>query len=164
MDILKNSEKRWLRYDFSAVEIHDMSMDLANKTQKFAEVEREKKSSASAFASRLTAISADLGLLSNKVASGYETREVECEILYHKPEQGKKTVIRLDDKTKTIEKMTSEEWNLFNQEGLVETDGAERRSAAKNVLDKIDEENYLPYPATKVGDAVIKSDDDAPFI
>lgn len=120
MEILKNSEKRWLRYDFNALEIHDMSLELANKTQKYAEIEREKKSAASAFASRLSAISADLGLLSNKVSSGYETREVECEILYHKPSQGQKTIVRSDDKTTIVEKMTSEEWNLFNQVGLID--------------------------------------------
>jgi hypothetical protein len=50
------------------------------------------------------------------VASGYEIREVECEVKYHKPEQGKKTIIRKDNNSKIIEKMTSEEWNLFNQE------------------------------------------------
>lgn len=116
MEILKNSEKRWLRYDFSAPEIHDLSMDLANKTQQFQTVSDEKKSVSSQFKSRLDSIQSDLNSLSNKVASGYEIREVECEVKYHKPEQGKKTIIRKDNNQKIIEKMTSEEWNLFNQE------------------------------------------------
>jgi predicted transposase YbfD/YdcC len=116
MEILKNSEKRWLRYDFSAPEIHDLSMDLANKTQQFQTVSDEKKSVSSQFKSRLDSIQSDLNSLSNKVASGYEIREVECEVKYHKPEQGKKTIIRKDNNSKIIEKMTSEEWNLFNQE------------------------------------------------
>ncbi len=116
MEVLKNSEKRWLRYDFSAPEIHDLSMDLANKTQQFQTVSDEKKSVSSQFKSRLDSIQSDLNSLSNKVASGYEIREVECEVKYHKPEQGKKTIIRKDNNQKIIEKMTSEEWNLFNQE------------------------------------------------
>ena len=116
MEVLKNSEKRWLRYDFSAPEIHDLSMDLANKTQQFQTVSDEKKSVSSQFKSRLDSIQSDLNSLSNKVASGYEIREVECEIKYHKPEQGKKTIIRKDNNQKIVEKMTSEEWNLFNQE------------------------------------------------
>jgi hypothetical protein len=116
MEVLNNSEKRWLRYDFTAPEIHDLSMDLANKTQQFQTVSDEKKSVSSQFKSRLDSIQSDLNSLSNKVASGYEIREVECEIKYHKPEQGKKTIIRKDNNQKIIEKMTSEEWNLFNQE------------------------------------------------
>ncbi|HZW70799.1 MAG TPA: hypothetical protein VFF57_07970 [Hanamia sp.] len=116
MEVLKNSEKRWLRYDFSAPEIHDLSMDLANKTQQFQTVSDEKKSVSSQFKSRLDSIQSDLNSLSNKVASGYEIREVECEVKYHRPEQGKKTITRKDNNQKIIEKMTSEEWNLFNQE------------------------------------------------
>jgi hypothetical protein len=116
MEVLKNSEKRWLRYDFTAPEIHDLSMDLANKTQQFQTVSDEKKSVSSQFKSRLDSIQSDLNSLSNKVASGYEIREVECEVKYHRPEQGKKTIIRKDNNQKIVEKMTSEEWNLFNQE------------------------------------------------
>lgn len=115
MDVLKNSEERYLRYDFSAVEVHDLSLKLANKTQEMASVEAEKKSITSQFKSQLDSIKADVSSLSNKVANGYEMRKVECEIKYHKPTQGEKTIIRTDTKEQIIEKMTSEEWNLFNQ-------------------------------------------------
>lgn len=116
MEILKNSEKRWLRYDFTAVEINDLSMDLANTTQQIAAKQDEKKSVVSQFKAKIDELESKTGLLANKVSSGYEIREVECEVLYHKPEQGKKTMIRSDNKQKIVEKITSEEWNLFNQE------------------------------------------------
>lgn len=118
MQVLKNSEERYLRYDFNATEIHDLSLNLANKTQERAAIEQEKKSVTSQYKSQLDAVVAEVSSLSNKVTSGYEMRKVECSIEYHKPEQGKKTIIRKDTNEKIIEKMTSEEWNLWNQEDL----------------------------------------------
>jgi hypothetical protein len=116
MEVLKNSEERYLRYDFTAVEVYDLSLKLANKTQDMASTENEKKSITSQLKSKLDGIKADVSSLSNKVANGYEMRKVECEVKYHKPKQGEKTIIRTDTKEVIIEKMTSEEWNLFNQE------------------------------------------------
>lgn len=116
MDFLKNSEERYLRYDFTAAEIHDLSLKLANKTQDKSRISEEKKSVVSQYKSQIDALDAELSGISSKVANGYEMRKVECEVLWHKPEQGKKTLIRKDTNEKIIEKMTSEEWNLFTQE------------------------------------------------
>lgn len=115
MEVLKNSEERYLRYDFTAPEIHDLSLKLANKTQEKASLESEKKSVTAQYASQISSCVADISSLSNKVANGYEMRKVECEIKYHLPEQGRKTIIRKDTGEKSVEKMTSEEWNLWNQ-------------------------------------------------
>lgn len=116
MQVLKNSEKRWLRYDFTATEISELSMDLANTTQQITQTRDEKKAVVSQFKSKIDELESKTGALSSKISSGYEIREVECEVKYHKPEQGKKTIIRKDNNQKIVEKMTSEEWNLFNQE------------------------------------------------
>jgi hypothetical protein len=115
MEVLKNVEDRYLRYDFTATEIYELSMKLANKTQDKSRVVEEKKSVTSQYKSQLDALDAELSGYSSKVANGYEMRKVECEILYHKPEQGKKTIIRKDTNEKSVEKMTSEEWSLWNQ-------------------------------------------------
>jgi hypothetical protein len=115
MEVLKNSEERYLRYDFTAVETHELSLKLANKTQERSGIEQEKKSVTSQYKSQLDAVVAEVSSLSNKVANGYEMRKVECEVKYHLPEQGKKTITRKDTGEKIIEKMTSEEWNLWNQ-------------------------------------------------
>jgi len=115
MEVLKNAEERYLRYDFTASEIHDLSLKLANKTQDKSRIAEEKKSVVSQYKSQIDALDAELSGISSKVANGYEMRKVECEIKYHLPEQGKKTIIRKDTGEKMIEKMTSEEWNLWNQ-------------------------------------------------
>lgn len=85
MEILKNSEERYLRYDFTAPEIYDLSMKLANKTQDKDRIESEKKSIVSQYKSQIDALIAEIGSTSNKVANRYEMRKVECKIEYHKP-------------------------------------------------------------------------------
>ena len=43
MESLKHSEERYLRYDFTAVETHDLSTSLANQVQQKANITAEKK-------------------------------------------------------------------------------------------------------------------------
>lgn len=109
-------EKRSLRYDFTAVEVHELSVQLAKKNKEVVSLEEEKKAINSQFKSKIDEATASVNVLAEKVASGFEYREVECEVIYHKPQQGKKTVIRKDSNKKTsVETMTDYEWNLFNQ-------------------------------------------------
>ncbi|GAA0561784.1 hypothetical protein [Chitinophaga japonensis] len=113
--ILPKVEKRYLRYDFSAVEVHDMSLELAAKNQEFVNVENEKKAATSQYSSRLSSIKTSIGSLSDKVANGYEIREVTCDVVYHRPKQGMKTLTRKDTGAQIEEKMTDQDWNLWNQ-------------------------------------------------
>lgn len=108
--------KRSLRYDFTAVEIHDLSVQLANKTKELSAITEEKKSVNSQFTARINEVKAATNKLSNQVSDGFEYREIDCEVKFHKPEQGKKTLIRKDtDKVVAVEAMTDYDWNLFNQ-------------------------------------------------
>ncbi len=115
MELLPNKEERLLRYDFRATEIHELAVSLAQKNQQLDSIADEKKSVMSQYKSQEDLVKMEVSLLSGKVASGYEMRKVECEVKYHFPEQGKKTFIRSDDGQHITEKMSSEEWNLFNQ-------------------------------------------------
>lgn len=113
--IIPKTEKRSLRYDFSAVEIHDLALNLANKTKELAAVEEEKKSVTSQYAAKVNEAKASCNKLSNQVADGYEIRDVECDIEFHKPKEGMKTLIRKDNSKIIEEKMSDWEFNLFNQ-------------------------------------------------
>lgn len=113
--LIPKTEKRNLRYDFSAPEIYDLSMQLANETKKLQSLNEEKKSVTSQYAARINEVKAATNKISNQVADGYEIREVECDVDYHTPSQGTKTITRRDTGVKTTEKMTEYEWNLFNQ-------------------------------------------------
>lgn len=114
-EVVPKHEKRWLRYDFSAVEVHDLSMEMANKTQELNQVAQEKKSVTSSFKSKMDTLSVSVNSLADKVSSGYEIREVQCDIKYHWPKQGMKTLTRKDTNAKIEEKMTDQDWNLWNQ-------------------------------------------------
>lgn len=114
-NILPKIEKRYLRYDFSASEVHDLSVEMANKVQELGSVEQEKKSVTSSYTSKQNILRESIGSLSNKVASGYEIREVVCDIQFHKPAQGQKTLTRQDTGAKIVEKMSDQDYNLWNQ-------------------------------------------------
>jgi hypothetical protein len=117
------TEKRTLRYDFTAVEVHDLSVQLANETKKVGALTEEKKSVVSQWTAKINESKAACNSLSFKVADGYEHREVECEVLLNTPKNGKKTIIRKDSNKRVgVEDMTTFDWakineknNLFNQ-------------------------------------------------
>lgn len=120
--IIPSTEKKLLRYDFTAPEIHDLSIQLANENRKLNGLKEEKKSVNSQWTASINASLASVNKLSNQVADGYEFREVECEVQYHKPSQGQKTYKRKDGGADIVEKMTTVDWNLFTQMGDVNGD------------------------------------------
>ncbi len=124
MEFLKHSEERYLRYDFTGAEISELSTSLANQVQQKANITSEKKSANAQFKSQLDTAEATIEALSDKVASRYEMRKVDCKVKYHRPEQGFKTVTRSDNGQKIVEKMTQQEWNLFNQESTEKEESA----------------------------------------
>lgn len=111
------TEKRNLRYDFTAVEIHDLSMALANKNKEVAALVKKKKSVTSQCTAEINAAEAACAILSNQVADGYEHRDIDCEVIFNQPANGKKTIIRKDTNTLVgVEPMTQADWNKINQE------------------------------------------------
>lgn len=115
--VIPQTERRSLRYDFSATEIYDLSLKLAGKTREFNTVTEEKKSINSQYTATLNEIKATCNKLSNQVSDGWEMRDTECSIEFNKPEQGKKTLTRKDTNAVIIEKMEPWEWNLFTSVG-----------------------------------------------
>lgn len=108
--------KRSLRYDFTAVEVHDLSMELAKKTKEHNSLTEEKKSVVSQWTAKINEVKATTTKLSNLVSDGFEFRDVDCIIEYHTPQQGKKTIIRKDSNTVvTVETNTDYDYNLFTQ-------------------------------------------------
>jgi len=111
-----NTENRLLRYDFTPEELHDLSIELASKTIELKNITEEKKVVNKKFTNQINGIKGACDELSTQVSDGYELRPTECEVQFHKPEQGKKTIIRKDSNTvAAVEAMTDADWNLFNQ-------------------------------------------------
>lgn len=108
-------DSRNLQYDFTAVEINELAVELANKNQEVARMEMEKKSVVARYKANIDLLSEQVNDLSNKVASGYEYRDVECEVIFNQPKNGQKTFIRSDTSKSFTEKMTDTDYNLFTQ-------------------------------------------------
>lgn len=135
---MTTTEKRTLRYDFTAVEVHELSMDLAGKTKEIVTLKKQKTSAVSQYTAKINEAEATCNSLSNKVADGFEHREVECEVIFNQPANGKKTIIRKDSNTLVgVEAMTTQDWdkineenNLFNQNDLLKDEPTLQEEAA----------------------------------
>lgn len=115
-DVVPKTEKRSLRHEFTAKEIHDHSVALAMKNKELQSLEDEKKTVTSQYKARMNEAQETINKLSSYVTDGFEMRQVDCEIQYNKPKQGQKTIIRKDlNKTHAVEQMTDDDWTLFTQ-------------------------------------------------
>jgi hypothetical protein len=139
---MTTTEKRTLRYDFTAVEIHDLSLQLAGKTKDVASLVKKKKSVTSQCTAEINAAESACAVLSNQVADGYEHREVDCEVIFNQPAQGKKTIIRKDSNTLVgVEAMTTHDWNLINEENnLFNQNEKDQEETAELLTDRNEEE------------------------
>lgn len=113
--IILPTEVKRLRYDFTATEIYDLSMSLADKNIEYKRLEEEKKSAMGEFKAKMDLLNEHISRLSTNVHSGYEYREIVCHIEYNKPKGGIKVITREDTGTSWEEKMTNEDINLFTQ-------------------------------------------------
>lgn len=66
------------------------------------------------FSSQMNIKKEEIRLTSNQLANKYEHRNVDCDIEYHLPDKGKKTVRRQDTLESWIENMSDIDWNLWN--------------------------------------------------
>lgn len=109
------TQRRSLRYTFTEDEAKELARELANKNQEQRQLEEQKKSVVAEYGSRMTVVKENISMLSDKVASGYEMRDIQCQVEYHTPERNKKTVTRSDNGEVWVEPMVEADFNLFNQ-------------------------------------------------
>lgn len=112
----KKIEKRNLKCDFTQAEINDLAHKLAEETTRVSALEDEKKAVTSSYKAKIDEGKASTNKYSTLISNGWEIRNVECEIEFHVPKKGHKTVTRTDTGESTVEKMESYEWDLFNQD------------------------------------------------
>jgi hypothetical protein len=111
--------KRVLTHTFSQHEKEELGKELANKNLELSGHEASKRSVVASYASRISSTKEEIALLSNKVSSGHEMREVVCEVEYHTPEKNIKQLRRVDTGEVWTEPMTDVDFNLWTQ--FVET-------------------------------------------
>ncbi len=83
---------------------------MAESLNEIGSLENDAKTMASDFKAKIASREATLNSDKNKLQSGYEYREIDCELEYDQPMAGKKTLVRLDSNTTVeITNMTDEE-------------------------------------------------------
>jgi len=99
-----------LRCLLTADEKIEAGRELAEATNELTAIEEDKAQIVADFKHRTSAAEARIGVLSNKLRSGYEFRDVECEVRFDTPEKGQKQVVRLDtDEIVATNPMSEEE-------------------------------------------------------
>jgi hypothetical protein len=88
--------KKFLRYEFSELELRDFSVSLAREVQNLASLEHEKKEAMAEFAAQIEARKSDLSKYARFISNRHEYRNIDCEVAFHKPNTGWKTVARKD--------------------------------------------------------------------
>ncbi len=84
-----------LQYKFSQDELRDLGKELAESQIQLRQLDDDRKRVADEWKARISAKEAEIASLSNKVSSGYEYRDIPCEITLNEP-INKKTARRLD--------------------------------------------------------------------
>lgn len=90
----KTSE--YLRYDFTEQEFVEHARQLGRMNQELSRTEERKKTVTAELAADVKRHQDEVQSQSRLVSNGYEYRDVECEVRFHDPEKGKKTIVRLD--------------------------------------------------------------------
>lgn len=86
----------YLRYDFTEAEFLEHARLLGKLNQDLSRAEERKKRVSSELAADVKARQDEVSSQSRLVSNGYEYRDIECEVRYHDPENGKKTLVRMD--------------------------------------------------------------------
>lgn len=104
-----------LNVPFTTEELKEIGVKLALENQRKERIEDEKKQSMSQYKSELDAADSEIKRLSQKLARGSEDRPVECDLLYHTPSEGLKTVRRCDtgEDVEVVKMTESELTDLF---------------------------------------------------
>jgi hypothetical protein len=93
-DIQKITRK--LRCVMTGEELLEAGRQLAEATNSLEELDSEKTEIVAEFKAKISAAEAQIASLSNKLRSGYEFRDVACQVAYGVPEPGFKQTTRLD--------------------------------------------------------------------
>jgi hypothetical protein len=130
----KEKETRHVKYVFNAVEVHELSLQMANKNMEHDAIVDEKKTVTSQYAARLNEVKSTLSKLSQQVANGYDMRPIEFTVKYHTPSTGMKTLTPVDASVDPIvEKMNPMDNKLFEGDGVLNTDDVKGKKAGEEI-------------------------------
>ncbi len=92
----EGTENVWTRYDFNEAELKTMARDLLEALTKKKNLEDDLKSAVASFKSDIAEKVAKINKLSNLYGTGYESRNMPCEVFYNW-EMDIKRFVRVDN-------------------------------------------------------------------
>lgn len=110
----KKIETRMLKCMLTPAEQTMLSDQLVHAIKDKNEYTEVKKMVVSDFRTRLQEKEEFIQKSTAAILEGNEERDVECEVKFHKPKEGEKTIVRKDTGEEWVESMTAEE--LFEEE------------------------------------------------
>lgn len=111
--------KRILNCKFTTEELKEIGVKLALENQRKERLQDSLKQASAQFKSEITESESTIRSLAQKLARGSEDREIECDILFNTPDEGKKTVKRGDTgEVVQVQDMTESEINDLFVNGL----------------------------------------------
>lgn len=91
--------KRSLRYEFTNPERMQLGRDLAEAMTRSSQVDSDLTRVKTDFKARLSALESEMHSLRDKINTGYEIRDVECEWRFDDPKPNQKSLVRIDTGT-----------------------------------------------------------------
>lgn len=105
-----NEIRRQLRCVLTGRELLEAGKRSAELTREICALEEDKARVSKDFAARIASREADRSILTDKITSGYEFRDVTCRVDLNSPKVGVKTIVRLDTaEDVAVEQMTPDE-------------------------------------------------------
>ena len=111
------------RYQFPPAELCSLADQLARETRLRIETLETRATVVAEFAAQIKGADKRIADLANKYNSRYEMREMECIVLFDKPQPGMKTIVRVDtgEEVRTAVMTDAEtQGNLFPADTVVE--------------------------------------------
>jgi phosphopantetheine adenylyltransferase len=84
------------RYQFTDAELRSLADQLARETKQRIDTIDQRATVVAEFAAQIKGADKRIADLANKYDSRYEMREMECIVLFDRPERGMKTIVRVD--------------------------------------------------------------------
>lgn len=107
--------KKEMRYYFNGDERVSLTMEIGELNRKIIALEENKRLTVLKFKADIQDAQDKLSEMLGKITAGYEMREMDCKIEYHKPKKNQKTIYVIDTAEMFTEPMTNDDINLFNQ-------------------------------------------------
>lgn len=121
-----------VHYKFTEEEIKLKSSDLATNNLEKVRLEDKKKEVMSDYKAKIDKVVADTNLLARQVNSGYEMRDISCDVYLNQPIEGQKVIVRTD--TNEIHKIEEMEAHEFQEPIPFEEDNKTYQEGEMTIL------------------------------